>query len=94
MRAGAPGEFFVFYFVFFFFYLFVSFFRGRGLFFSRWLGVALHSELGAQMAPKKPRPLQAASGKCTPQQLEATPRLRGTKGVPVELKADEGEYGA
>lgn len=52
-------------------------FWGRGLF--QVAGVALHSELGAQMAPKKPRPLQAASGTCTPQRLEAPPLQTGRK---------------
>lgn len=55
-----------------------------------WLGVALHSELGAQMAPKKPRPLQAASGKRTPQRLEAMPLLTGDQRV--KLETGDGDY--
>lgn len=85
VRAGALR--------FFIFYIFFIF-RGKGfflLFFLRWLGVALHSELGAQMAPKKPRPLQAASGKRTPQQLEAIPLLIGDQRV--KLETGDGDYG-
>lgn len=66
-------------------------FLGRGGNFLRWLGVALHSELGAQMAPKKPRLLQATSGKRTPQRLEATPLLTGDQRVFVKLETG-GDY--
>lgn len=87
------------------FFLFLFFFvREKGFssfFFLRWLGVALHSELGAQMAPEKPRPLQATSGERTPQRLEATPLLKGDRRVgflfffsfSVKLKAEESDYG-
>lgn len=36
------------------------------------------------MAPKKPRPLQAATGKRTPQRSEAPPLLTGPKGLTSE----------
>lgn len=50
-------------------------FLGEGLLFFKvaaLVGVALHSELGAHMAPKKPRLLQAASFECTPQRWDVT----------------------
>lgn len=77
--------------VYIFLCYFIYFFKGKGVIFLRWLGVALHSELGAQMAPKKPRPLQAASGKRTPQRLEAMPLLTGSQRV--KLEAGDSDYG-
>lgn len=45
------------------------------------MGVALHSELGAQMAPKKPRLWQATSEERTPQCLVGMPLPKGDQSV-------------
>lgn len=64
-------------------YLFIYIFVDIG-------GFALLSEFGAQMALKKPRPLQAASGKRNPQRMEAMHLLTGFF---VKLETVKSDYG-
>lgn len=56
------------------------------------MGVALHSELGAQMAPNKPRPLQAASGTRALSIWKLRPFREGKK-IFAQVETGECEYG-